>query len=77
LSPLKSDNFKVPARLSPGDRIGIAAPAGPFDQETFESGTRILEGMGFEVFIPPKLLDAAGYLAGSDHHRAQIVNFRL
>lgn len=74
MSRLKSDNFKVPARLSPGDKIGIVAPAGPFDRETFENGTNILKKMGFEVFVPPKLLDAAGYLAGSDHHRSQIVN---
>ena len=74
MSPLKRDDFKVPARLSPGDRIGIVAPAGPYDRETFERGARKLEMMGFEVFIPPNLMDAAGYLAGCDHHRAQFVN---
>jgi len=69
-----SDKIKLPARLKPGARIGIVAPAGPFDDETFGRGTRILEKMGFEVIIPPQLLDAKGYLAGSDQRRGQFVN---
>lgn len=64
----------LPARLKPGDKIGIAAPAGPFDRETFFRGIHIFEEKGFEVFLPDGLLEAAGYLAGSDDHRAQIVN---
>jgi muramoyltetrapeptide carboxypeptidase len=30
--------------------------------------------MGFSVFTPPGLLDASGYLAGSDQHRAGFIN---
>ncbi|MEJ2166006.1 MAG: LD-carboxypeptidase [Desulfobacterales bacterium] len=63
-----------PARLKPGARVGIVAPAGPFDEETFRRGTRILEKMGFEVFVPSQLLHARSYLAGSDQRRAQFVN---
>lgn len=65
---------KVPSRLKPGDKMGIAAPAGPFDRETFFRGIHIFEEKGFEVFIPDGLLEATGYLAGSDEHRAQLVN---
>ena len=74
MSNKTSEKIRRPARLKPGARIGIIAPAGPFDDETFGRGTRILEKMGFEVFIPPQLLDARGYLAASDQHRAQLVN---
>jgi muramoyltetrapeptide carboxypeptidase len=74
LSNLISEHIRRPARLKPGARIGIVAPAGPFDADTFGRGTHILEKMGFEVFIPPQLLDARGYLAGSDQRRAQFVN---
>ncbi len=70
----EKEAIRVPARLSPGDTIGIVAPAGPFDRDTFERGTRSLEDLGFEVFTPPGLLDANGYLAGSDQHRAQFIN---
>jgi muramoyltetrapeptide carboxypeptidase len=69
-----SEKIRRPARLKPGARIGIVAPAGPFDEETFGRGTRILEKMGFEVFVPPQLLHARGYLAGSDQRRARFVN---
>ena len=64
----------VPARIQPGDTIGVVAPAGPFDRETFSSGARILEAMGFKLFIPQELFEKKGYLAGSDEHRVRIVN---
>ncbi len=69
-----SKKIRRPVRLKPGARIGIVAPAGPFDDETFGRGTRILEKLGFEVFVPPQLLEAKGYLAGSDQRRAKFVN---
>jgi len=74
LSNQASGNVALPARLEPGARIGIVAPAGPFDDETFGRGVCILEKMGYKVFVPPELLDARGYLAGSDGRRARFVN---
>jgi muramoyltetrapeptide carboxypeptidase len=68
------ETIQLPSRLKPGDKIGIAAPAGPFDRETFFRGIHIFEEKGFEVFFPDGLLEATGYLAGSDDHRAQLVN---
>jgi muramoyltetrapeptide carboxypeptidase len=70
----EKQDIRLPARLSPGDTIGIVAPAGPFDRETFARGIRFLEDLGFKVFVPPGLLDAQGYLAGSDQHRARFIN---
>jgi muramoyltetrapeptide carboxypeptidase len=67
-------DIRVPARLSPGDTMGIVAPAGPFDRDTLARGTRSLQDLGFKVFTPPGLLDANGYLAGSDQHRAHFIN---
>ena len=49
----ENEDLRVPARLSPGDTIGIVAPAGPFDRETFARGTIFLEDLGFKVFAPP------------------------
>jgi len=71
---MKKIDVKVPARLNPGGKIGIVAPAGPFDRELFLRGARIFEEMGFEVHVPEGLLDARGYLAATDKHRAGIVN---
>lgn len=63
-----------PARLNPGDTIGIVAPAGPFDREIFMQGLSTLKSMGFHTRAPDEIYDKAGYLAGSDAQRAQLVN---
>ncbi len=62
-----------PPRLNPGDAIGIVAPASPFDQNLFNQGLNILESMGFRPIVPDGLFEKAGYLAGSDAHRAKLV----
>ena len=71
---MKSMEIQLPPRLKQGDKIGIVAPAGPFDRDLFEQGLQILEQMGFELHVPEGLLDAQGYLAGTDEHRAEVVN---
>jgi muramoyltetrapeptide carboxypeptidase len=71
---MESDKIRVPARIRPGDTIGVVAPAGPFDRQTFLRGVRIIEDMGFQIFIPPGLFEKNRYLAGSDNHRVQYVN---
>ena len=62
-----------PQALRPGDTIGIAAPASPFDQKTFERGISVLESMGFRVKVPDDLFRRSGYLAGSDTERAALL----
>ena len=74
MSIQKFCSIRIPPRLNPGGTIGIVAPAGPFDQETFEHGLKKLKGLGFDVHLPPGLLNAKGYLAGSDQHRARFIN---
>jgi len=62
-----------PACLSPGDLIGIAAPAGPFDVEKFKKGVAAIKEMEFEVLVPENLQQPDRYLAGSDAHRASLL----
>jgi muramoyltetrapeptide carboxypeptidase len=64
----------IPSRLFPGDTVGIAAPASPFDAETFYRGVDVLKDMGFNVSIPDDVFAKKGYLAGSDRHRAESLN---
>lgn len=63
-----------PGRLSPGDIIGIAAPAGPFEIEKFERGLAAIKDMGFEVLVPDNLQQPKRYLAGPDAWRASVLN---
>lgn len=71
---IESKPLTIPPRLKVGDTIGIVAPAGPFDRDKFDLGIQILKRMGFEVFIPERLFESKGYLAGPDPHRATLVN---
>ena len=71
---MKNEKIRVPAPIKAGDTIGIVAPAGPFDRKTFLRGARIIEDMGFKVFIPPAVFEKNRYLAGSDKHRVEYVN---
>ncbi len=43
-----NEKIKVPTRIKPGDTIGIVAPAGPFDRQTFSRGIGAIEDMGFD-----------------------------
>ena len=63
-----------PKRLNPGDTIGIAAPAGPFDPEKFMAGKRVLESMGFRTVFDEAIFQKSGFLAGTDVQRADQLN---
>lgn len=62
-----------PQALRPGDTIGIAAPASPFDQKAFKGGIAVIKSMGYQVKIPDSIFKAQGYLAGSDAERAELL----
>jgi muramoyltetrapeptide carboxypeptidase len=72
--PFESELIIKPPRLFPGDTLGIIAPASPFDKHKFVKGLSVIEKMGFKVFYPENIFDQKGYLAGSDEHRADILN---
>jgi muramoyltetrapeptide carboxypeptidase len=64
----------LPPRLQAGDRIGIAAPASPFESDTFNLGIEMLKRLGFEPVVPQGVFEKEDYLAGSDEHRADQLN---
>ncbi|MDL1968472.1 MAG: LD-carboxypeptidase [Deltaproteobacteria bacterium] len=68
------DRVLRPARLKPGDEIGIAAPASHFDMENYNHGVHVLESMGFCLSVLDDMFDRNRYLAGSDVHRANLLN---
>lgn len=66
-------NLIKPRSLRPGDTIGVAAPASPFDQKAFELGVAVLESLGYHVKVPQGVFRRHGYLAGSDEERAAVL----
>ncbi|MFO7751247.1 MAG: LD-carboxypeptidase [Desulfobacteraceae bacterium] len=60
-------------KLKPGDTLGVCAPSGSFDPELFEQGLGVMRSMGFQVHVPRNLGRRKRYLAGSDSHRARML----
>jgi muramoyltetrapeptide carboxypeptidase len=60
-----------PARIEPGARIGILAPAGCFDEEFLIAGAQTIRNEGFEVEFSRNIRERKGYLAGDEYQRAQ------
>ena len=56
--------------LRSGAVVGIAAPAGPIDQERLERGEAMIRQLGFEPRRRADLTARRGYLAGDDERRA-------
>jgi len=65
-----------PPPVRKGDTIGLVAPAGSLiSKDNFTAGVELLEKKGFKVKSNQKLLlNAKGYLAGSDQERADDFN---
>ncbi len=63
-----------PPGLRPGDTIGIAAPAGAFDENAFRSGIQCIHDAGFRTLFRPDIFSRSGYLAGDDRRRADEIN---
>ena len=62
----KQKRLLIPAKLEPGDTIGIAAPGSPFNLKEFKMGLSVLESMGFKTYCPEDIFNKNGYLAGDD-----------
>jgi muramoyltetrapeptide carboxypeptidase len=61
----------LPARLSPGATIGVAAISGPPDPELLEAGLARLKDAGYRVREASNLRLRLGFLAGDDAARAE------
>ncbi|MEW6673439.1 MAG: LD-carboxypeptidase [Thermodesulfobacteriota bacterium] len=70
----RNNKLLIPARLKPGDKIGVVAPASPFDRKAFRQGIMALEQMGFAVHVPMGVFEKKRYLAGTDDERAGRIN---
>jgi len=74
-APQKSRQAVFPPAITKGDTIGLVAPAGPLiNKDNFTAGVRVLERKGFRIKYNPRLLNAKGYLAGTDQERAHEFN---
>ena len=64
-----------PRRLSPGDAVGLVAPANAtFESADLQVAIESLRAIGFDARIGSHLRDRHGYLAGQDVDRAADIN---
>jgi muramoyltetrapeptide carboxypeptidase len=64
-----------PARLKPGDTVGLVAPANAtFNTYELDIARDSLEALGLTVRVGEHLRDRHGYLAGEDRDRAADIN---
>ena len=54
----------------PGSRIGLVAPASPFDRDSFDNGAAELTRLGFEPVFDERVFERRGYVAGESERRA-------
>jgi len=60
-----------PRHLSPGDTLGLIAPASPPpDPRVLDHSIAVLKHLGFNVRLAPNVRQRHGFLAGSDRDRA-------
>lgn len=60
-----------PRHLSPGDTLGIIAPASaPPDPKAVDRAVDVLKHLGFRVKLAPNVHKRHGFLAGTDRERA-------
>ena len=59
--------------LKAGDRVALAAPARAVSPEEMAPAVAQLESWGLEVVVPEGLYERQGQLAGSDAHRAALM----
>lgn len=66
----KRDSEIFSPQIPDGGRIGIIAPASPFDPDLFKAGLDVISSLGWIPVFPETIWDKKGYLAGEDVHRA-------
>lgn len=63
----------IPRPLRRGDKVAIVAPARSISLPEIEPSIRLLESWGLSVVVPEGLFAVEGQLAGSDAHRAALL----
>lgn len=64
-----------PARLKPGDTVGLICPAAPaYSRESVQVTVESLAALGLKTKLAPHFYDRYGYLAGHDTDRAADIN---
>lgn len=68
---LRISTMIKPARLKPGDVVGVISPSTPvFSKRALSKGLKVLESFGLKPKLGPKTLEVRdGYLAGSREDR--------
>ncbi|MBF0243367.1 MAG: LD-carboxypeptidase [Desulfamplus sp.] len=66
--------YRSPKELNQGDTIGVCAPSGAFERAVFKRGIKVLESIGFKVYIPDEIYQKKRYMAGSESVRADVLN---
>jgi muramoyltetrapeptide carboxypeptidase len=63
-----------PQKLSPGDTLGIIAPASaPPDPKAVDRAVDVLKQLGYRIKLAPNVHKRLGFLAGTDRERASDV----
>jgi muramoyltetrapeptide carboxypeptidase len=62
---------RKPRALRPGDLIGVAAPAGPVEEDRLGRGVAELERLGFAVRVADGVRERKGFTAGTVENRLQ------
>ena len=65
-----TNSFRIkPARLKPGDTVGLVSPGSFISDEGLETAVKNLESLGFRVELGKNIRAYRGYLAGTDEER--------
>ncbi|MGF1565910.1 MAG: LD-carboxypeptidase [Flavobacteriales bacterium] len=64
----------IPAHLTPGDGVALAAPARFCTEEHLETACAAIEAAGFVPVVPEGLLARDFQFAGDDRHRAAVLS---
>lgn len=69
--------MQTPTFLKPSDLIALAAPSRFCTKAQVQAVTALIEANGFRVKVPEGLFERDGQLAGSDLHRAKLLQTQL
>ena len=67
----------IPPPLHPGDKVAIAATARKICPEEIAPAIQLFKSWGLQVVIPDGLFESNGQLAGTDEHRARLLQQML